>query len=374
MKLQKLQIVSFENPYPPNYGGIIDVYYKIKYLSKLNIEIYLHIYTHDRFDISKLQTYCKKVYTYKRNKSIINFLSKKPYRVTSRVSDQIYNNLRQVDAPIIFEGLQSTEVLLSNKPLNKLIVRAHNIEHLYYYGLSQSASNIFKKWLYKVEGYKFKHYEKLLHSVNAILALSKKEYNYFSNYYDTDTYYLPVFHGNQEILRLEGKGDYALYHGDLTTEDNISSAKTLISVFANLPYKFVIASSQLPSVLQKVIQNHKNISFEELGNNEEDLLNLISNAHVNVLYSNQPTGTKLKVFYALYNGRFCVINDNIVDDDAIRALCEIANTQEELAHKIHQAFGQDFNYSQERDKVLKEYLPLNQAEKLVNILNEIINK
>ena len=51
MNLKNIQIVSFNNPYPPNYGGVIDVFYKIKYLHRLDIEIYLHIFYDDRIDI-----------------------------------------------------------------------------------------------------------------------------------------------------------------------------------------------------------------------------------------------------------------------------------------------------------------------------------
>ena len=32
MNLKNINIVSFDIPYPPNYGGIIDVFYKIKAL------------------------------------------------------------------------------------------------------------------------------------------------------------------------------------------------------------------------------------------------------------------------------------------------------------------------------------------------------
>ena len=39
-----LHIISFDIPYPPNYGGVIDVYYKIRTLHKLGIKIHLHCF------------------------------------------------------------------------------------------------------------------------------------------------------------------------------------------------------------------------------------------------------------------------------------------------------------------------------------------
>ena len=42
--VKELHIISFNYPYPPSYGGIIDVYYKIKALSDLGIKIHLHCF------------------------------------------------------------------------------------------------------------------------------------------------------------------------------------------------------------------------------------------------------------------------------------------------------------------------------------------
>jgi len=59
---KKLHIVSFNIPYPPNYGGVIDVFYKIKELHQLNIEIYLHCFEYDRPQQKELEKYCKNVF------------------------------------------------------------------------------------------------------------------------------------------------------------------------------------------------------------------------------------------------------------------------------------------------------------------------
>ncbi|RXM39833.1 hypothetical protein BOQ62_09820 [Chryseobacterium sp. CH21] len=51
--MKQLHIISFNDPYPPTYGGIIDVYYKIKALSALGIKIHLHCFidqTPDKID------------------------------------------------------------------------------------------------------------------------------------------------------------------------------------------------------------------------------------------------------------------------------------------------------------------------------------
>ena len=39
-----LHIVSFDVPYPANYGGVIDVYYKLVALKKAGIDYKIYIY------------------------------------------------------------------------------------------------------------------------------------------------------------------------------------------------------------------------------------------------------------------------------------------------------------------------------------------
>ena len=43
-----LHIVSFDVPWPANYGGVIDVFYKVKALSAKGIRIHLHAFEYGR--------------------------------------------------------------------------------------------------------------------------------------------------------------------------------------------------------------------------------------------------------------------------------------------------------------------------------------
>ena len=42
--IKKVHIVAFDLPFPPNYGGSTDMYYKYKALKELNIEVVLHVF------------------------------------------------------------------------------------------------------------------------------------------------------------------------------------------------------------------------------------------------------------------------------------------------------------------------------------------
>ena len=68
--VNKLHIVSFDVPFPTNYGGVIDVFYKLKALHKQGVEIYLHVYEYGIGEQKELLNYCKEVFYYPRNSFI----------------------------------------------------------------------------------------------------------------------------------------------------------------------------------------------------------------------------------------------------------------------------------------------------------------
>ena len=76
-----LHIVSFNVPYPPDYGGVIDVFYKIKSLHDLGIKIYLHCFPYGREESEELNKICEKVYYYPRRKFYQAIYSNVPYIV-----------------------------------------------------------------------------------------------------------------------------------------------------------------------------------------------------------------------------------------------------------------------------------------------------
>ena len=43
-----LHIIALNIPFPPNYGGVIDIYYKIKALHQLGVKIILHCFAYER--------------------------------------------------------------------------------------------------------------------------------------------------------------------------------------------------------------------------------------------------------------------------------------------------------------------------------------
>jgi hypothetical protein len=370
MQTKPLHIISFDNPFPPNYGGVIDVFYKIKSLHQLGFEIYLHCFYDDRNEVSaELKAITKSVFLYKKNRNPLFLFSSIPLSVTSRFHKDLIRNINSVEASILFEGLQTTMILNKIKLENrKLFLRLHNLESNFYAGMSKNETSFLKKMLYYLESKKYTSYQNKIVEFDCVFTLSKMEFEYVKAKTEK-VCYIPVFHGNEAFNSLSEFGNYAFYHGDLRLPDNKKAASFLIRLFQKIPdYKLIIASSNGKEFVQKQSYKTENIAFVSI-EDEEHLASLLANAHINVMLSFQQAGTKLKIVNSLFKSRFCLINNNMVDDERILNLCEIANTETEFIQKINQLKNQPFTQNEEREKVLSEvYNDLNNAKKLEQIL------
>jgi len=365
-----LNIISFDVPYPPNYGGIIDVFFKLKALNQLGVKIILHTYEYGRGEQKELQKYCETVYYYKRNKNLNKVLSKLPFIVNSRINNQLLKKLQSNNYPILFEGLHTTYPLIRNQ-LNKrqIIVRAHNVEHHYYLGLSRSENSKTKRLYFLTEALKLKKYQPILNSSSHILSISKNDYNYFKKKLRTHIDYIPAFHQNNEINISVGKGDYALYHGDLRVSDNIKACNYLCEIFSLLNYSLIIAGNTNDKLFVNKIKTYPNIKLINQVDNE-NLNHLIKNAHINILPTFQNTGIKLKLINALFSGRFCLVNNEMVENTGLENLCQIANSKKEFLSKILELKDKSFPETEiiKRKQTLTEFDNLKNAQKIIDLI------
>ena len=369
--MTKLHIVSFDVPFPPNYGGVIDVFYKIKALHKLGVKITLHTFDYGRGKPTELNNYCENIFYYKRG-SILNFFSRKPFIVKSRKSEELIKNLNKDKNPILFEGIHTTFPLINaNFNDRKVIIRTHNIEHDYYVGLAKSEKNIYKKLFFNIESKKLKFYEKIIQKVNTILTISPSEHQYFTNKFGAKCIYIPVFHKEEKIRQLSNKGDFALYHGDLRVSDNTKAVSYLIDVFKTIDYPLLIASSFPNKIISNRIKNYPNIKYVSLNYKKKDQLeDLFQQAHINVLPTFQATGIKLKLIHALFSSRFCVVTPEMVNKTGLEPLCEIGNSKKEFTEKILNTIVKAYNNKEIKNKetLLKDFNTLENAKKIIALL------
>ncbi len=367
----ELHIVSFTIPYPANYGGVIDVFYKIKTLYELGAKINLHCFQYDRAESSKLNKYCKTVNYYTRPKKLRYFFSRLPFIVITRSNKKLLETLQSDQLPILFEGLHTTHFL--NELVNdsrKIAVRAHNVEHDYYRQLAKKENNIFKKIFFYSEAVKLKNYEKILKSKIKLAGITEKDCAYFKTL-NPNTFLIPAFHQHNEVNIKPGKGDYILFHGNLSVNENIEAANYILKyICSNVDYQFKFAGKDPDKRLYNLVNNAENA--EIIANPSNELMQeLIREAHINLLITFQDTGIKLKLINALYIGRHCIVNNEMLEGTEFEQLCHNHNSPKEIIQKIDQLLNLAFTHEEinKREHILlKNVNNEDGAQKLINLL------
>lgn len=336
-----LHIIAFDVPYPANYGGVIDVFYRVKALSEAGVKVHLHCFEYGRGE-QEILNRCHEVKYYKRDTSFGKQLSLTPFIVNSRKSEALVLDLLKDDYPILCEGLHTTAVLLDKRLRNrKVFVRAHNVEHDYYNGLAEVERCGWKRLFYHVEAWKLRRYEPVLKNAAGIFAISQKDDDYFKQFYNNVTL-VPGFSATDSVCSETGRGEYVLYHGNLSVRENEDAAKWLIeNVFAELDLHCIVSGLNPSDKLKKLVDTYTNVTL--MANPDDaEMIDLLRQAQVNILVTNQPTGLKLKLLNALYNGRFCLVNSDMVKGTSLDTLCVVADEPKQMIAEIKRLMEEDF--------------------------------
>ena len=365
-----LHIIAFDVPYPANYGGVIDVFYRVKSLSEAGVKVHLHCYEYGRGEQEVLKR-CYEVKYYKRDTSFAKQLSLTPFIVNSRRSEKLVKDLLQDDYPILCEGLHTTAILSDKRLKNrKIYVRAHNVEHDYYHALGESEKWCWKKLFYFAEAWKLRRYEPILRKAAGIFAISQQDADYFSKKYGRTTL-VPGFNSADSVCSETGRGEYVLYHGNLSVKENETAAKWLIdNVFDELKLHCVVAGLNPSDKLLKLAEKHSNVTLVA-NPDDAEMIDLLRQAQVNILVTNQPTGLKLKLLNALYNGRFCLVNEDMVRGTSLESLCVMADEPEQMIAEIKRLMKEDFSEEdiEERDVQMRQlYDNESNAQKIIQMI------
>ena len=369
----KLHIISSDVPFPPDYGGMVDVYYKIKNLHEAGVKIYLHCFEYGRGEPKQMKEYCEAVFYYKRKTGIKGMSLKLPYMMYSRRDDNLLNNLIKIDAPILFEGVHTT-YYLSHPALEKRfkIMRNQNLEQEYYTLLANRETNIAKKFYYRTEAKLLKIKESRLNAADVFFTVAEHDHDFFKAVYPQKQHeYIPSFQPYNTVEALPGKGNYVLYHGNLGHPENVEAALFLLEEVCpqlNIPFifagkdpspKIIDASNQLEHC--KIIANP---SMKEM----EDL---IANAQVHLLPTFQATGLKLKLLHALFNGRHIIVNEAMVAGTGLSEVCNIATTSLDFIEKTKTLFETPFDEATIETRntlLLKRYNNMENAKRIIAFL------
>lgn len=368
-----LNIISLNIPWPANYGGVLDIYYKMKALHECGVKIILHCFEYERPRTSELEKICHEVHYYKRRTGLLPNLTYLPYNVYGRKDKNLIKNLLKNDYPILFEGLHSCYYLSDKRLRNRFkIFRECNIEHDYYNALSYSTDNIIKKSFFKLEGLRFRLFQKNVKWADLLISVSTTDADYLRKVFpEKKVEFIPCFHANEKITTLTGKSNYILYHGKLSVPENEKAVLFLIkNVFCKLKHKCIVAGMDPSDDIYKAASSYNNI--EIIPNPEQNKMEeLISQAQIHTLVTFQDTGLKLKLLNSLFGGRHTLVNSLMLAGSGLDSLCRIANTPEEMISECNRLMEipVDEKTIAQREKLLfPAFSNKEQAKKLIKMI------
>ncbi|MFO8000974.1 MAG: glycosyltransferase [Marinilabilia sp.] len=364
-----LHIVSLTIPWPPDYGGAIDIWYKLPAFRKEGIRIILHCFEYDRKPDEILLKYCEKVYYYQRKRRLTDFLSLTPFMIKTRESKTLMNNLRKDDHPILLEGIHSISVTREKSLRDRKIwLRPHNVEAGYTRDLARAEDSFPRKLFFYLESLKLKYYERKKLNVKGIFCISEPDKEFFSKY-NKNCMLLPPFHAHEKVTSKPGRGKYLLYHGNLSISENRQNALFLSRICHRFPLPLIIAGRSPRSSFLKKLQVFPNATVKT-DLSPTDMNALIRDAAMILLPARQTSGFRLKLLSSLYMGRHIIASPQMVYQTGLAALCHQATTENEWVRTIKELSDVSFSEREKenRENVLKPFSNESNAKFLKSVI------
>lgn len=352
-----LQVISLTIPWPASYGGVIDIYYRLKALHDAGIKIDLHCFRYDRNPATELETICNNVYYYPRKSFLNQLFNDEPYITASRHADELQKRINDSAAPVWMEGIHCTHLLYKNLVnADRCFVRIHNIEHHYYHHLSLAETNPLKKLYYQKAAGRLKKFEGVYGKAAGLACISSAETDYYRKLFGTKAFHLPAFHPYEKVSVKSGRGEYVLYHGNLSIAENHQAAMYLLKEVASHNSFPLILAGKNPkrALVEEAIRHPRVRIFANPTTEELDVL--LENAHVHALPTFQDTGVKLKLLASLFRGRHVISNPSMLNGTGLESLVHIAHDATEFRTLISKLMVEDVSVNQvaERTVVLND--------------------
>jgi hypothetical protein len=370
MEERKLHIVCHDVPYPPDYGGVFDLFYKIKALHEAGIKIQLHCFTSGREEQPILETFCDQVYYYPRKVGHKGFSHQLPYIVCSRSSPELLERLLQDEFPVLLEGVHCSYLTQDTRFTDrKILLRLHNVESVYYKQLAKSSTSWFKRLYYLRESAVLRKYEQRIASGWQLLAVTQSDADMAAiSYQSNNITVIPVFLPFQQVESPQGTGCYCLYHGNLSVDENEKAVIWLLkNVFDDLTVPFLVAGKNPGQKLRRVIAKSRSCCLVP-DPSDQELKDIIAKAQLHVIPSFNSTGIKLKLLNALFNGRHCVVNKAAAEGAGIKELCHIAENAADFKKAIGLLYERPFTFNDlqlRREKLQHQYNNNKTANRLI---------
>jgi hypothetical protein len=276
-----------------------------------------------------------------------------PYIVSTRKSADLLKNISNDKYPVLMEGVHCSYLLQRGVFQDrKVLLRAHNVEFIYYRQLAEVERSFFKKLYFQIESRLLKRYEKRIASLASVLCVSELDrFEYHRCLGNSNALFLPVFTGFVPDPSI-GLGKYALYHGNLSVNENSIAAEWLVNkvVHEDALLPLVIAGRNPPNSLRSLLNDRRNIKLVE-NPSEEEMEVLIRDAHIHLIPSVNSTGIKLKLLHALNKGRFVICNEACSKGTGVESLCVQVSDEIEWEIAVQEFSTKEFTESMRSERV-----------------------
>lgn len=367
---KKLHIVSFDIPAPPDYGGVIDVYYRAKALKKAGIYVILHCFAYGRDKNLDLSEIADEVYYYDRAKRWIDQLSPLPFIVKSRMNERLNKRLLRDQHPILMEGHHCSALLLDRRFKDrKLFVRIHNIESNYYEELAKVEQNKIKRLYFRFESSKLKRYDRFLPKATALFCLSEQDSAYYKKMHPEVHLWNIGLNVGEAPKNVEQKR-MALFQGNLSVAENQQAALQLVQLWRKEKFDFplLIAGKNPPAAWNKLLADLKSVQLIP-NPGEEDLFDLIESAQFNITISENTNGTKIKLLHNLLHGNRNLVNQKLAESSTLESDLEIFSDEKELINLLVSTNYLSYLERQNRyNRLLDYYHPDKAAAKIIPVI------
>ncbi len=348
------------------------MYNRIKTLHALGQKITLHYFSYNKNrNVKDLEPFCTAVFPYKRKGLLSWFPFSKPYIIATRIDRKLIERLNNDRSPILLEGIHCTGIIPHLAYKDRIVIRMHNDEAEYYQKLITSEKKLLRKLYFVVESFLLKKYQHRLSPDLKIICVSRSDIKVFENQYHYQRlFYIPSFLSWQEVTSKTGKGNYCMYHGNMSIAENEAAAIWLIDhVFSTLRVPFIIAGKNISDKLMQAAARYKHIRL--VSNPDFSLMDkLIQDAQIHILPSLNNTGLKLKLLHALFQGRFCITNnEGVKGTDMEDLVYVVSNRGTEYIKLIEYLFQKSFSSEEKnkRNQLLNHYNNIENGRRLIEL-------
>ena len=374
---KKILIVSGFIPYPPIFGGAIDVWERIKGLVSLGHEVDLVVTDKTnptQGQIDEIGKYVRNFFYVRRENKLQQLLSNLPLQLLSRKGLLNIDINQNYDLVVLESEFCWYITLNSSISYKKLVVRVHNIESYYFKMLGKSSTSLKEKIYYKIESSKIKHLSSLVfNKVDRLWFISNEDLNTVN--LPQKSVFMP-FPVNDEIVKPQFKeGNNVVFMGSLFMQNNvfgldwyIKNVHPILIAEVNDYHFYIVGSLKEKSKeLQEKYCNLQNTTFVL---NAPCLKEYYQKAKVFVNPMFHGSGVKVKSVNALINGLPLVSTS--VGAEGIGLTNDMyfnANDAFSFKSQILSVFNNEINALQKTQKA-QEYLKSNNYLK---ILKEELN-